>query len=176
MWPRWSPRECSRQSRVFFFLGPCVCGCVSWCVCVCFMSSSFLVYAFVREERLRGIEVEERGAARCIPNNCNQSLKIRGGGSAGFMRGGGREHKKEVVGGAMPLPAGRGVMPLGGAGGVILPRQRYGAMLSRGSSRAIALGATGGGVLPRRRRQCDAATRRRQCDAVTRRQRCNAVA
>jgi hypothetical protein len=94
------------------------------------MSSSFLVYLFVREERLRGVEVEGRGAARCSPDNCNQSLKIRGGGSAGFMRGGGREHKKEAVGGAMPLPTGRGVMPLGGAGGVILPQQRDSAMLS----------------------------------------------
>jgi hypothetical protein len=32
------------------------------------------------------------------------------------MRGGGRGRKKEAVGGAMPLAAGRGVMPLGGEG------------------------------------------------------------
>jgi hypothetical protein len=58
------------------------------------------------------------GAARCSSNNWYQSLKIRGGGggSAGFMRGGGRGRKKEVVGGAMPLAAGRGVMPLAGEG------------------------------------------------------------
>ncbi|KAK1649856.1 hypothetical protein QYE76_067661 [Lolium multiflorum] len=86
---------------------------------------------------------------RCSPNNWYQSLKVQdgGGGLAGSMQGGGRGRKKEAAGDAMSLEAGRGVMPLGGDGGVILPRQGDGAMPSRGSSRAMPLGATGGSVM-----------------------------
>ena len=42
--------------------------------------------------------------------------------AADSMREGGRRYKVEVVGGATPLVASCGVMPLGEDGGVMLPR------------------------------------------------------
>ncbi len=46
------------------------------------------------------------------------------------MRCGGRQREMEVVGGAMPLAAGFSAMPLGGEGGVMLPREDDGVMPS----------------------------------------------
>jgi hypothetical protein len=89
-------------------------------------------------------EVEEEEALRgCSANNWYQSEKILeacgdGGekplkpamAAAYSMQGGGRREVK-LIGGVMPLAVG-GAMPLGGDGGVMLPREVDGTMLLQG--------------------------------------------
>ena len=62
------------------------------------------------------------------------------------MRCGGRRREVEVVGGAMPLAAGCGAIPLEEDGGVMLPRGDDGVTPSRGG--AMPLGADGDGAMP----------------------------
>ena len=101
------------------------------------------------------------------------------------MRCGGRRREVEVVGGAMPLAAGCGAIPLEEDGGVMLPRGDDGVTPSRGG--AMPLGADGDGAMPvgedpgawrRWPGRCDVVARRPRCEAATwrcRTRRCDAV-
>jgi hypothetical protein len=106
--------------------------------CVIQPKQIFVSVFFVRVERGR-----RRGAASCSANNWYQSEKIpEACGDSGemplkptapaaySMRGGGRREVK-LVGGVIPLVVGS-AMPLGGDGGVMLPREVDGTTLLQG--------------------------------------------